>query len=107
MSRTWKYGLGKGFAVDRSHVLLDHLALAAFRAAARSFFLPSFFARAGPPFNPPLRPSATAAGSFSRPSFGARPTGFPLAISVIAAASWLMSSVFRFASWSGHAGHAP
>lgn len=40
-----------------------HRAAAIFLPIALSFFSPSFFARAGPPFNPPLRPSATAAGS--------------------------------------------
>ena len=39
-----------------------HRARAAFFPIALSFFFPSFFARAGPPFNPPSRPSATAAG---------------------------------------------
>ena len=49
-----------------------HLACAAFFPASLNFFLPSFFARAGPPFKPPLRPRATAAGSFAGPvsSFG-------------------------------------
>src|SRR5262249_20315754 len=45
-------------------VRFPHRAAAAFFAASLSFSLPSFFARAGPPFSPPLLPSATAAGSW-------------------------------------------
>lgn len=77
---------------------LVHLAFAAFLAASRNFFFPSFFALAGPPFNPPLRPRATAAGSFPSSSLltVSGPTGSPVAISVIRAASWLMSNVWGF-----------
>jgi len=44
--------------------LFDHLALAAFFAIAFRRVALSFAARAFPPFNPPSRPSATAAGFF-------------------------------------------
>lgn len=73
-----------------------HRARAAFFAASRSFFFPSFFARAGPPFSPPLRPRATAAGSFAGFSFSRGPTGSLVTASKIAAAVWLMSSTFGF-----------
>lgn len=42
-------------------------ALAAFAAIAERFFGPRAAARAAPPFNPPNRPRATAAGFFSGP----------------------------------------
>jgi hypothetical protein len=41
-----------------------HRAAAAFRALAARSSGVSFFARAFPPFNPPSRPSATAAAFF-------------------------------------------
>ena len=41
---------------------LPHLDFAALRAISERVFLESFFALAGPPFNPPRRPRATAAG---------------------------------------------
>ena len=43
-------------------IFFPHLAFAAFFAAALRCFGVSFSARALPPFNPPSRPSATAAG---------------------------------------------
>jgi len=63
-----------------------HLALAAVCAIALRRFEPSFLARAFPPFNPPSRPRATAAGFFS------------LVGSVVA--SWTMDA----ASWLGSVG---
>ena len=42
-----------------------HLVLAALRAISLRFFEDSFLALAGPPFNPPSLPRATAAGFFS------------------------------------------
>jgi hypothetical protein len=41
-----------------------HLALTAFLPCSLNFFFDSFLALAGPPFKPPRRPSATAAGFF-------------------------------------------
>ncbi|MGD0209793.1 MAG: hypothetical protein ABSC14_02290 [Desulfomonilia bacterium] len=41
-----------------------HLAFAAFSAISLRFFGDSFSALALPPFNPPKRPNATAAGFF-------------------------------------------
>jgi hypothetical protein len=50
-----------------------HRAAAIFLSISLSFFLPSFFARAGPP----LRPRATAAGSFPANPSAARPSYVP------------------------------
>ena len=48
-----------------------HLALAAFFAMAARFAFESDFARAAPPFRPPSRPRATAAGFFAGTSVAA------------------------------------
>jgi hypothetical protein len=67
-----------------------HRAAAAFFAASRNFLLPSFLARAGPPFLPPKRPRATAAGFL--PASGSGSGGaLPVARSTMALPSWLMS----------------
>jgi hypothetical protein len=49
--------------------LVDHRAAAAFLAMLARCFGVSAFARAFPPFNPPIRPNATAAGFFVAFSF--------------------------------------
>lgn len=77
--------------------LLAQRLLAACRAISALFFLLSFFARAGPPFLPPKRPRATAAGFFA--SFGV--TGSAVVSSdvaawTMAAASWFTSRGFFF-----------
>lgn len=60
-------------------------AAAAFLAISARFFAESFAARAGPPFFPARRPSATAAGLF----FGSGSGGFSaVASATILAASW-------------------
>lgn len=46
------------------HGFFPHRALAAFAAIAERFFGPSAAALAAPPFSPPKRPRATAAGFF-------------------------------------------
>jgi hypothetical protein len=48
-----------------------------------------FAARAFPPFKPPLRPSATAAGSFPASGFGSSVS--PVARSTMSLASWFGS----------------
>ncbi len=69
------YGLG---------CLFSQRATAAFLAASDRFSAVIFAARAGPPFFPPLRPSATAAGSFPSSGSGASPS---VAASMMDAAS--------------------
>ncbi len=60
-----------------------HLDLAAFRAIALRLFGDSFSARAFPPFNPPIRPKATAAGFFG--------ASVPVLFATIDAAIWFTS----------------
>jgi hypothetical protein len=69
--------------------------------AVRSFFVIDF-ARAFPPFNPPLRPSATAPGSV--PASGSGVFGAsPLATATIRAASWFRSGFAAGAgAWGCH-----
>ena len=50
---------------NRIQELLAHLVFAAFLAISFRFLDESLAARAGPPFNPPRCPKATAAGFFS------------------------------------------
>ncbi len=61
----------------------DQRACAAFFAISQRLSFESFFALASPPFKPPKRPSATAAGFFS---------GSSVASETSLAASSLMSS---------------
>lgn len=65
---------------------LFHLALAALLAILARCREESFLALAGPPFRPPRRPRATAAGFFSVPSATASTT---------ALAIWLKSLLVR------------
>src|SRR5204863_8112724 len=65
---------------------------AAFCAMAARFFAESFAARATPPFFPPRRPRATAAGFFPAPGGAETGSGASLvATATIRAASWLRS----------------
>jgi len=79
---------------DENHVelgdfLFFHLAAAAALAISLRRCADNFSARARPPFFPPSRPSATAAGFL--PSAIAASISPSVAISAIAAASWLRS----------------
>ncbi len=82
--------------MDSQYNYFPHRAAAAFFALAALCFLVNDFARAFPPFNPPLRPSATAFGSF--PASGSDVFGaVPVASATIRAAIWLRSGfVFGF-----------
>src|SRR5687768_17379522 len=64
-------------------------AAAAFLAISARRFLDRDAARALPPFSPPFRPSATAAGSFPSSVLGSSTA--PVAMSVMNLASWLAS----------------
>lgn len=72
-----------GYRERLRYFVRAHLDLAAARAIAFRLVGDSFWARAFPPFNPPRRPSATAAGFF---------VPFPFVLcATIAAAIWFMS----------------
>lgn len=68
---------------------MDHRALAAFFAISERRFFVSDLARAIPPFKPPLRTKATAAGSL--PSLGSGSLAWPVDRSTMDFASWLAS----------------
>jgi hypothetical protein len=72
----------------------SHLDWTAFRASSERTSLGTFSLRALPPFKPPLRPSATAAGSFSR-SIGSG-SAWPVASATTIAASLFISFGIRF-----------
>src|SRR5208282_671690 len=65
-------------------------AFTALRAIAERLAFDSFVFRAIPPFSPPKRPSATAAGFLTGAS-GSGSTGWPVAILTTIAACWLKS----------------
>src|SRR5262249_49534361 len=67
-----------------------HRDLAAFLAISVRCFLFNALARAFPPFKPPNRPSATAAGFFPG-SDGSLCSGWPSVRSAITLASWFTS----------------
>lgn len=75
-----------------------HLDLAALRAIAFRFFGESFSARAFPPFSPPSRPNATAAGFFG---------AVPVLFATIAAAIWFTSLGITRLCLSGQGGATP
>jgi hypothetical protein len=58
---------------QRFLLFFDHLACAALRAASLRCIGVMLAVRAGPPFNPPSLPSATAAGFFLDVAFLAMP----------------------------------
>src|SRR5438445_9171284 len=72
-------------------LLWSHLADAAFFAMADRFFLDSDAARALPPFRPPRRPRATAAGFFSGSAAFGSAGPSPVTWSRMLRASWLTS----------------
>ena len=74
---------------SRGYDSADQRAAAAFLAASLRCFGVMFSARALPPFNPPLRPSSTAAAFFPVSS-GVSSTS-PVAMSTTSFASWLVS----------------